>query len=109
MLSNLTVVANFFIDNEERLLRMKDSLQSMKEISINQYIVNVRGRFAEQTINHLKSNIDGKKLKIYSLQSSLGWFYDTSRLMHLINTSYVLTWIEDHICMAPKFINNVIY
>jgi hypothetical protein len=104
--SNLTIFANFYIDDEERFLRMKDSLQSMKSIIVDRYVVNVRGRFANQAIGYLKSNVES--LFVFSIESSTGWFYDTSKLSHLIKTSYVLLWIEDHICMAPESINDVV-
>lgn len=104
--SNLTVFANFFIDSEERFLRMKDSFISMKGIQVDQYIVNVRGRFAANVADFLQSNIP--ELKIFFLQSYLGWFYDTSMLLGLINTSYVLLWIEDHLCLTPHLVNAVV-
>ena len=106
MKSNLTIFANFYIDNEERLLRMKDSLESMKGILFDRYVVNVRGSFANQAVDYLKCNI--KPLFVYSLESKNGWFFDTSKLLHLIKTQYVLLWMEDHICMSPKKINNVV-
>jgi hypothetical protein len=106
MSSNLTIFANFFIDNEERFLRMKDSLQSMKAINVDCYVVNVRGRFTQQVIAHLKSNVE--KLHMFSIESTAGWFYDTSKISHLITTSYVLPWIEDHICMVPERVNSVV-
>jgi hypothetical protein len=106
MKSNLTIFANFYIDNEERLLRMKDSLQSMKAIAVDRYVVNVRGRFADQAVDYLKSNIE--LLSVFSLESSDGWFHDTSKLAHLIKTPYILIWIEDHICIMPECINGIV-
>jgi hypothetical protein len=106
MKSSLTVFANFFIDNEERFLRMKDSLQSIKGIKVDRYVVNVRGRFAQQVIDHLKSNVD--KLHVFSIESYAGWFYDSSKFSHLISTNYVLLWVEDHICMASNKVNSVV-
>lgn len=106
MQSNLTIFANFFIDNEERFVRMKDSLQAMKTIEIDRYVVNVRGLFAQQTIEHLKLNVNS--LHVFSIESSAGWFYDTSKISHLIKTPYVLPWIEDHICMAPEHVNSIV-
>ena len=106
MKSNLTIFANFYIDNEERLLRMKDSLESMKGILFDRYVVNVRGSFANQAVDYLKCNI--KPLFVYSLESKNGWFFDTSKLLHLIKTPYVLIWMEDHICMSPETINDVV-
>ena len=106
MKSNLTIFANFFIDSEERFLRMKDSLESMKKINVDKYVVNVRGRFASQAFSFIQSNV--KSLSLTSLESSLGWFNDTSKLMNRINSSYVLIWIEDHICTTPESINGIV-
>ncbi len=106
MKTNLTIFANFFIDTEERLLRMKDSLQSMKGINVDRYVVNVRGRFAGPAISYIQCNI--QPLSISSMESSTGWFHDTSKLSRLITTSYVLLWIEDHICMSPESINGIV-
>jgi hypothetical protein len=106
MKSNLTIFANFYIDNKERFLRMKDSLQSMKRIVVDQYVVNVRGRYAKQAIEYLESNIES--LSVFSLESPDGWFYDTSKLSHLIKTPYILIWIEDHICIMPECVNSIV-
>jgi hypothetical protein len=104
--NNLTIFANFFIDNEERFLRMKDSLHSMKEIRVQKYVINVRGSYSEKAIEYLRNNVE--LLHISSAESDLGWFHDTSKIMHLIESSYVLCWIEDHICMHPEAVNNVV-
>ena len=106
MQPNLTIFANFYIDNEERLLRMKDSLQSMKQIIVDRYVVNVRGRYSDHAIEYLKQNI--QSLSIFAMESSAGWFHDTSMLLPMIRTPYVLIWIEDHICMAPEGINEIV-
>ena len=106
MQENLTIFANFFIDNEERFIRMKDSFQSMKSIKVAAYVVNVRGSFSHQAVEYLKQNI--QTLSIFTIESSAGWFHDTSLLLPMIRTSYVLIWIEDHICMAPESINDIV-
>jgi hypothetical protein len=106
MQPNLTIFANFYIDNEERLTRMKDSLQSMKSITVDKYVVNVRGSFSHEAVEYLNQNINS--LSIFSIESEAGWFHDTSSLLPLIRTSYVLLWIEDHICMMPEKINDIV-
>lgn len=103
---NLTIFANFFIDSEERFLRFKDSLRSMSEIDAETYVVNVRGRYAPECMNHLRHSVS--RCSVFSLESLAGWFYDSSKIRHLIATPYVLIWLEDHICMAPTAINRVV-
>ena len=44
--SNLSVFANFFIDTEERFLRMIDSYESFEEAQIDSYVINVRGKYS---------------------------------------------------------------
>ena len=102
----VTVFANFYIDTDERLQRMKNSLLSMKTIECSMYVVNARGRFADQALKFIKDNTVNSKL--FNLESTTGWFYDTSKLLPLIEGSYVLFWLEDHICMAPDKINAVV-
>ncbi len=104
--NNLTIFANFFIDNEERFLRMKDSFHSLKQIHVDQYVINVRGIYAIKVIEWLRNQ--SIKVKIYSLKSELGWFYDSYSIAKYIETSYVLIWVEDQICMNPQLINNVV-
>jgi len=106
MKDNLTIFANFFIDNEERLMRMMDSLESMKKIKVDRYVVNVRGDFSQQAVEYLKQNIES--ISIFTIESAAGWFHDTYSLLSMIRTSYLLIWIEDHICMAPESINDIV-
>ena len=103
---NLTIFANFLIDNEERFLRMKDSFQSLKQIHVDQYVLNVRGKYAERVIEWL--NKQSIRVKIYSLKSEFGWLYDSYSISQFIETPYVLLWVEDQICMNPQLINDVV-
>lgn len=106
MSHNLTIFANFFIDSEERYLRMKDSLQSLKNIQTDGFVVNVRGRFFEKAIEYITQNVS--PLHIFSIESPMGWFYDTEKISNRIRTEYILIWMEDHICMAPEHVNAVV-
>jgi hypothetical protein len=102
----LTVFSNFYIDSEERFLRCIDSFESMQELSVFKYIVNVRGQYAVRTIERLKRlnpNIDAT-----TINSGDGWFVDSQKLLDKIETKYVLLWLEDHICMDPKSVNGVV-
>jgi hypothetical protein len=95
-LARLDIFANFFIDTPERFLRMQDSFSSFKDISANKWVVNVRGRYIEQTIDFLHLNI-GEKLISYKLHSKDGWFHDSRQMLTDINSDYILFWLEDHI------------
>jgi len=98
--SSLTVFANFFIDNEERLQRMKDSYRSFEKIQPREWIINIRGKLKLETGEFLKKEI-GDKVKIFYLNSTFGWSYDSKKIFINISGEYVLNWIEDHILLAP--------
>ena len=95
----LNVFANFFIDTKERYLRMQDSFRSFKDISSDKWVINVRGRYAEQTLDFLRSHIRNKFVS-YKLHSKEGWFHDTRQMLPDIDGDYVLFWLEDHINLA---------
>jgi hypothetical protein len=103
---NLSIFANYFIDTDERFIRLKDSCQSMNEISTAYYLINVRGRYAKRVSKYLKKNIIN--ISVFMVESEIGWLYDSEKLAKLIKTPYVFLWIEDQICMAPKSINSVV-
>jgi hypothetical protein len=96
MIPSLCIFANFFIDNIERLQRMKDSFYSFRNINPDQWIINIRGRLKSQASQFLKKEL-GDKIKIFNLQSRQGWFYDTKIIIKYINADYIFIWIEDHI------------
>ena len=67
--ASFTVFANFFIDNEERFQRMKDSFYSFKDSEPKQWLINIRGKLKNQAGEFLKKEI-GNKANIFYLQSS---------------------------------------
>lgn len=95
-MATLTIFANFCIDDEERFLRMKDSFRSIENIEAQKWVVNVRGKYKNNTLSFLHENL-GDKLISYSLESKQGWFHDTRQMLAAINTNYVFFWVEDHI------------
>ena len=95
----LGIFANFFIDNEERLQRMKDSFHSFKKTNPNLWVINIRGRFNHQAGHFLKKEL-GEALHLFYLQSRQGWFCDSKAILNKIATDYILFWIEDHILIA---------
>ena len=102
----LTIFANFFIDNQERFLRLKDSFNSIESIDIERFVINVRGSYAQVVISFLHNKVDN--IDVFSIESTEGWFYDTSKLIGLIHTKYLLIWIEDHICLRPEKVNLIV-
>ena len=96
---SLIIFANFRIDNEERYLRMKDSLLSFKKIAAKKWVINVRGNYKEKTLLFLKNNL-GNKLVYSQLESKYGWFHDTRKLLKEIDSDFVLFWLEDHINLS---------
>ena len=105
---SLAIFANFFIDNEERLQRMKDSFNSFKEAEPNQWVINIRGSLKYEAGNFLKEKLR-EKLNLFYLQSGRGWFYDSNSIASKIDSNYVLFWVEDHILInSPNNLNNCI-
>jgi hypothetical protein len=96
---SLSVFANFRIDSEERLLRMKDSFESFRNAEIDKWVVNARGQFSSDALCYLSERL-GDKLVQSSIETSDGWIYDSRLLFAEISTNFVLFWIEDHICMC---------
>ncbi len=93
---SLAIFANFFINNEERLQRMKDSFFSFKDINSNEWIINIRGKFKHKAGEFLKNEL-GNNLRLFYLQNKKGWFYDSIYISKDISSDYVLFWVEDHI------------
>ena len=93
---SLTIFANFFIDNDERFKRMKDSFYSFKGSNPDQWVINIRGKFKLQAgeflINQLSNNIH-----LSYLESKKGWHHDSKIISSKITSEYVFFWIEDHI------------
>ena len=94
-----TVFANFFIDTEERFLRMTDSYGSFSTVEAERWVVNARGAFAEDVHRYLSIRL-GAKYYPSSIESAGGWLQDSLMCSFKIETAYVLCWLEDHICMC---------
>ena len=90
----LSVFANFRIDSEERLLRMQDSFWSFYEEDIDQWVINIRGDYKKEAGDFLKENL-GNELILFELESKMGWFNDSRKMLNAIDTDYVFFWIED--------------
>lgn len=104
----LAIFANFFIDNDERLKRMKDSFLSFKNVHPNEWVINIRGSFKYEAGNFLKKEL-GDQISLFYLKSSQGWLYDSRIITHKIDSNYILFWIEDHILVdTPANLKNCI-
>jgi len=95
----LNVFANFFIDTNERFLRMRDSFNSFRDISADKWVINARGKYARDTMSFLRENL-GDQLIAHQRRSREGWFHDTRLMLPDIDGDYVLFWLEDHINLA---------
>lgn len=93
---SLTVFANILIDDEERFQRLQESFFSFYKCDINYWVINVRGKYKEQTKLFLEKNLGKNILKVYFLNSKKGWFHDSSQMLEKITTKYVFVWNEDH-------------
>ena len=106
--STICVFANFFIDNEERLQRMKDSFKSFKGIDAFEWRINVRGSLKEKAGGFLLNEL-GTRLYLNYLNSKKGWFNDSLQILNGCQSDYVFFWVEDHICLVqPEIIKEII-
>lgn len=92
---SLTVFSNFRINDKERLIRLKDSFYSFKDICAEKWVINIRGKLKENTKSFLKNELKEKAI-ITFYESGKGWFNDSRFLTKNINTDFVMIWIEDH-------------
>jgi len=107
-MSSLTVFANFRIDSEERLIRMKDSFHSFYKADIDKWVINIRGDFKKEARQFLKDNL-ADRLVLFELESRWGWAHDSRKMLKAIASDYVFFWIEDHICLpTTEYFNKVI-
>ena len=81
MSSDFSVVANFYIDTEERFLRLKDSFYSFCKSNILSWHINIRGNLKHQVKNFLQNEIESSKLEIYFLETNNGWIKDTEKMI----------------------------
>lgn len=93
---SLTVFANFYINDENRFKRMKESFFSFCDGNIDYWLINVRGKFSKETSKFLLENISNHKIHISFINSEKGWFEDSKQIINKINTTYVFVWNEDH-------------
>lgn len=96
---SLTVYGNILIDSQERLLRLKDSLNILKNTKVNQWHFNIRGNFKENAASAIHRLIK-RNLLITHEESTAGWLVDSSKFAKNINSDFVLLFLEDHLGSA---------
>lgn len=107
-MKKISVFANFYINDYERFLRMKDSFLSFNKAKIDMWVINVRGKFSKKSIEFLNTKLKKQNFYISSFDSGF-WFNDSKQLLDKIDTKYVFFWVEDHICLRqPKVFNSII-
>jgi hypothetical protein len=95
----LTIFANFLIDSDERLFRVKDSFNSFCGIMPDEWVINVRGSKNKEVAEFLAKNIKScAHITIQEVQDN--WFYTSKKQAQNITGDLVLFWIEDHILTA---------
>lgn len=92
----ITVFANFYIDTEERFLRLKDSFFSLNHPSISQWVINIRGRYSQDVVSFLRSEL-GQLLCASELNTNDGWMRDSLKVVDQVQNQYLFFWIEDHL------------
>ena len=64
-MSGISVFANFFINDQERLKKLKLSFFSFENARINNWVINVRGEYKKEVKRFLCKNINKKKIKVF--------------------------------------------
>ena len=108
-MSGISVFANFFINDQERLKKLKLSFFSFENARINNWVINVRGEYKKEVKRFLCKNINKKKIKVFFIESKNGWIEDSLQISKYLKSKYVFYWVEDHICVGGyKYLNRII-
>ena len=90
-----SILTNFFINDEETLQRMKDSLDSFKSAEAKKWVINIRGKLKDEAEKYIHNSLS-EKCEVFNYD--LGdWQKETKILINKIDTDYILYWVEDHI------------
>ncbi|PJA89960.1 MAG: hypothetical protein CO137_01425, partial [Candidatus Magasanikbacteria bacterium CG_4_9_14_3_um_filter_32_9] len=93
---SLSIFANFYINDVERFIRLKDSFKSIEDMDADRWVINIRGKYKFDVLFFLHERL-GEKLIPFILENKKGWFNDTKKMLDSINTDYVFFWLEDHV------------
>lgn len=106
-MNKISVFANFYINDHERFLRMKNSFLSFYKANIGNWVINVRGSYSKKTILFLKQKLK-KNYYFFNIDSG-DWFDDSRNISKYLKSKYVFFWTEDHICVGGyKKFNNIV-
>jgi len=106
---SLCIFANFFIDNEVRFQRMKDSFYSFRDVLPSQWVVNIRGSLKEETAHFLHSQLNDD-IQFSFIDTKHGWATDSLYISSQIRSKYTMIWIEDHLLVSNiKYFSSVVY
>jgi hypothetical protein len=98
-MNKFSVFANFHIDTEERFLRLKDSFMSFYKANINDWCINIRGKFKNDVKKFFEKNLSCENLNVFFLESEEGWCSDSLEILKKVKSKIIFFWIEDHICI----------
>lgn len=97
----ITILGNLRINSLSRLEHLKSSFKSFDTLSDN-WLINVRGVYRDETINFLKSELKGR-LRLFSLlDDSRGWITNALDMVKEAKYDYVLVWNEDHLNISTN-------
>jgi hypothetical protein len=99
--NHITVFANFYIDTEERFLRLKDSFFALNNEAIDQWVINVRGCYSQDVLIFLRTQL-GQLLFATEFNTDDGWLQDSLRVLAKVKNQYLFFWIEDHLFLGSN-------
>lgn len=97
----LTIFGNLRINDKERLQHMKDSFRSFSSIS-DDWVINIRGKYREEAMRFLKSNLKNKLTLFDLTNDERGWSNNALEMLRVVKNNYVFFWNEDHINLVPQ-------
>jgi hypothetical protein len=101
--SKLAIFGNMRIDSQERLLRLKDSFQSFGDATRYDWYLRFRGEYGSQAREFLEDmRTDGARIEFPKADSSGRWLVDSLQMAEVIQSQYVLLWMEDHLCVGGQ-------
>jgi mannose-6-phosphate isomerase-like protein (cupin superfamily) len=91
----ISIFANVRVDDERRFQHLRDSFDSIKDIS-DDWLINVRGLLRKEVISFLRANLSGRMTLFEKLDEDK-WFRNSAQMVEKAKHEYVMHWIEDHI------------
>jgi hypothetical protein len=108
-MNKISIFANFYIPNQERLEKLKISFKSFYKINIENWVINIRGSMKNEAHKYLKRKINRFKVKFFFIESKKGWIHDSLQISNYLKSKLIFFWVEDHVCIGGnKYFNSVI-